>query len=35
MYNVGGLIFDKDWKLIGCDAREYGKIMKKHKEKGV
>jgi len=34
MYNVGGLIFDKNWKIIGCDAKEYEKIVKKNKSKG-
>lgn len=33
MYNVGGIIFDKDWKIIGCDAEEYEKIMKNRKGK--
>jgi len=37
MYNVGGIIFDKNWQIIGCDAEEYNKIMaivkKKNKEK--
>ena len=33
MYNVGGIIFDKNWQIIGCDAKEYEKIVKKNKLK--
>ena len=33
MYNIGGIIFDKDWKIIGCDADEYEKIVNKSKVK--